>query len=241
MSTSRRARKSSAGYDLTRLIIGAEGTLGVITEMTLKLHGIPEAISAGVCRFPSIQACCDAAIMAIQIGVPIARVELLDEMQVRVCNVYSKLAMPEQPTLFLEFHGTQSSVAEQSERFGDIARQFGGGPFDWSKQAGGRTRLWQMRHQARNDVNGTAGRKADEDAHRPHRISLCCRDPRSDRKCSSARCQRRKSPAGKCHDGPSVSLACHFVGRKRIYCCTQIRGKRVDFQSGSKRNNAVAQ
>jgi len=146
MSTSRRARKSSAGYDLTRLVVGAEGTLGVITEMTLKLHGIPEAVSAGVCPFPSIQACCDAAITAIQAGIPMARVELLDEMQVRVCNAYSKLAMPEQPMLFLEFHGTQSGVAEQAERFGDIAREFGGGPFEWSKEAEDRTRLWQARH-----------------------------------------------------------------------------------------------
>ena len=146
MSTSRRARKSSAGYDLTRLIVGSEGTLGVITEMTLKLQGIPEAVSAGVCRFPSIQACCDAAITAIQSGIPIARVELLDEMQVRVCNVYSKLVMPEQPMLFLEFHGSQAGVTEQSERFGDIARDFGGGPFEWSKEPEDRTRLWQTRH-----------------------------------------------------------------------------------------------
>ena len=146
MSTSRRARKSSAGYDLTRLIVGAEGTLGIITELTLKLHGIPEAVSAGVCRFPSIQACCDAAITAIQAGIPMARVELLDEMQVRVCNVYSKLAMAEQPMLFLEFHGTQAGVAEQAERFGDIAREFGGGPFEWSKEPEDRTRLWQTRH-----------------------------------------------------------------------------------------------
>lgn len=146
MSTSRRARKSSAGYDLTRLVVGAEGTLGVITELTLKLHGIPEAVSAGVCRFPSIKACCDAAIAAIQVGIPLARIELLDEMQVRVCNVYSKLGMPEQPTLFLEFHGSQSSVAEDSERFGDIASDFGGGAFEWSKAAEDRTRLWQTRH-----------------------------------------------------------------------------------------------
>ena len=146
MSTSRRARKSSAGYDLTRLIVGAEGTLGVITELTLKLHGIPEAVSAGVCRFSSVQACCDAAITAIQAGIPMARVELLNEMQVRVCNAYSKLAMPEQPTLFLEFHGTQAGVAEQSERFGDIAREFGGGPFEWSRDAEDRNRLWQTRH-----------------------------------------------------------------------------------------------
>ena len=146
MSTSRRARKSSAGYDLTRLFVGAEGTLGVITELTLKLHGIPEAVAAGVCRFPSIQACCDAAITAIQSGIPMARVELLDEMQVRVCNVYSKVTMPEQPMLLLEFHGTQAGVAEQSERFGDIAREFGGGPFEWSNEPEERTRLWQIRH-----------------------------------------------------------------------------------------------
>ena len=121
--TSRRARKSSAGYDLTRLFVGAEGTLGVITELTLKLHGIPEAISAGVCPFPSIEACCEAAITAIQSGIPMARVELLDEMQVRVCNAYSKLGMPEQPHLFLEFHGSEASVAEQAERFGGIAER----------------------------------------------------------------------------------------------------------------------
>src|SRR6188768_683896 len=132
MSTSRRARKSSAGYDLTRLLVGAEGTLGVITELTLKLQGIPEAVSAGVCPFPSITAACDAAITTIQAGIPIARVELLDEIQVKVCNTYSKLGLPEEPTLFLEFHGTQASVTEQSERFGDIAREYGAGSFEWS-------------------------------------------------------------------------------------------------------------
>ena len=146
MSTSRRARKSSAGYDLTRLIVGAEGTLGVIVELTLKLHGIPEDIASGICRFPSIQTCCDVAITAIQAGIPIARVELLDEMQVRVCNVHSKLNMPEQPTLFLEFHGSSASVAEQSERFGEIAREFGGGAFEWTTKPEDRTRLWQARH-----------------------------------------------------------------------------------------------
>lgn len=148
MVTSRRARKSSAGYDLTRLIVGAEGTLGVITELTLKLHGIPEAISAGVCRFASIKDCCDAAITAIQSGIPIARVELLDEMMVRVCNVHSKLALAEQPMLFLEFHGTQASVTEQSERFSTIAKEYGGSPFEWSKDAETQTRLWKARHDA---------------------------------------------------------------------------------------------
>ena len=111
--------------------------MGVITELTLKLHGIPEAISAGVCPFPSIEACCEAAITAIQSGIPMARVELLDEMQVRVCNAYSKLGMPEQPHLFLEFHGSEASVAEQAELFGGIAEDFGGGPFEWAARAGG--------------------------------------------------------------------------------------------------------
>ena len=146
MTTSRRARKSSAGYDLTRLMVGAEGTLGIITELTLKLHGLPEATASAVCRFPSIQAACDAAITAIQTGIPIARVELLDEIQVKVCNTYSKLGLPEEPMLFLEFHGTQASVTEQSERFGDIAREYGAGSFEWSARPEDRTRLWQARH-----------------------------------------------------------------------------------------------
>jgi D-lactate dehydrogenase (cytochrome) len=148
MSTSRRARKSSAGYDLTRLIVGAEGTLGIITELTLKLHGIPEAISAGVCPFPSIKSACDAAITAIQSGIPVARVELLDEVQVRACNADAKLGLPETPMLFVEFHGSDAGVAEQSERFGDIARELGGGPFEWATKSEDRTRLWEARHHA---------------------------------------------------------------------------------------------
>jgi D-lactate dehydrogenase (cytochrome) len=146
MTTSRRARKSSAGYDLTRLMVGAEGTLGIITELTLKLHGLPEATASAVCRFPSIQAACDTAIAAIQTGIPIARVELLDDVQVKVCNTYSKLGLPEEPMLFLEFHGTQASVAEQSERFGDVAREYGADGFEWSTRPEDRTRLWQARH-----------------------------------------------------------------------------------------------
>ena len=146
ITTSRRARKSAAGYDLTRLIVGAEGTLGIITEMTLKLHGIPEAVSAGVCRFPSVEAACNAAITAIQTGIPLARVELLDELQVRVCNAHTKLAMVETPTLFLEFHGTAAGVTEQSERFGEIAGEFGGSAFEWALAAEERSRLWKARH-----------------------------------------------------------------------------------------------
>jgi D-lactate dehydrogenase (cytochrome) len=148
MTTSRRARKSAAGYDLTRLIVGAEGTLGIITELTVKLHGIPEAVSSGVCRFPSIENACAAAITAIQAGIQLARVEFLDEMQVRVCNAYSKLTLPETPTLFVEFHGTDAGVAEQSERFGEIVGEFGGGPFEWAVIAEQRSRLWKARHDA---------------------------------------------------------------------------------------------
>ena len=137
MSTSRRARKSSAGYDLTRLVVGAEGTLGVITELTLKLHGIPEAIAAGVCPFPSIEAACAAAIAAIQAGIPVARVELLDEVQVRACNADAKLGLPKLPMLFLEFHGTEAGVAEQSERFGEIAQRVRRRSLRMGDEAGG--------------------------------------------------------------------------------------------------------
>ena len=148
MSTGHRAKKSSAGYDLTRLIVGSEGTLGIITELTLRLAGVPEAISSGICPFPSVEAACNATILAIQSGIPVARIELLDEMQVKASNAYSKLTLPETPMLFVEFHGSEASVAEQSERFGEIARELGGGPFEWATKAEDRTRLWQARHDA---------------------------------------------------------------------------------------------
>lgn len=148
MTTARRAKKSSAGYDLTRLFIGSEGTLGVITELTLKLHGIPEAIAAATCPFPSVEAACNAVIMTIQTGLPVARIELLDEVQVKAVNAYSKLTLRESPMLLVEFHGTEAGVAEQSERFGEIAAEFGGGPFAWTARAEDRTRLWQARHDA---------------------------------------------------------------------------------------------
>jgi len=148
MSTARRARKSAAGYDLTRLLVGSEGTLGIITELTLRLSGIPEAIASGVCPFPSVEAACNATILTIQSGIPVARIELLDALQVRACNAYSKLTLPETPMLFLEFHGSDAGVTEQSERFAEIAREFGGGPFDWTTRAEDRSRLWQARHDA---------------------------------------------------------------------------------------------
>ncbi len=146
LTTSRRARKSSAGYDLTRLFVGTEGTLGIITELTLRLHPIPEAIAGGTCRFPSIEASCDAAIMAIQLGIPLARVELVDAEQVRICNAYSKLSLPEQPTLFVEFHGSEAAVKEQSERFAEIVAELDGSPFEWTANPEDRTRLWKARH-----------------------------------------------------------------------------------------------
>ena len=148
VTTSTRARKSAAGYDLTRLFIGAEGTLGIITNLTLKLSGLPEAVSAGVCSFPTIRAACDATILTIQSGLPVARIELLDEVQVRACNAYSKLDLAELPTLFLEFHGTEAGVKEQAERFGEIAAEFGGSEFAWATRPEDRTKLWQARHDA---------------------------------------------------------------------------------------------
>ena len=148
ITTSRRAKKTSAGYDLTRLFIGSEGTLGIITELTLKLQGIPEAISGGICPFPSVEAACNATILTIQSGIPIARIELLDALQVKATNLYSKLALPETPMLFVEFHGSMAGVAEQSERFGQIVSEVGGGPFQWTTQPEERSKLWQARHDA---------------------------------------------------------------------------------------------
>ena len=148
VKTSTRARKTSAGYDLTRLLVGSEGTLGIITEITLKLHGIPEAISGGICPFPSVKAACDATIVTIQSGLPVARIELVDEVMIRGVNLHSKLGLPETVMLFVEFHGTEAGVKEQSERFGEIAAEYGGGPFTWATKAEDRTRLWQARHDA---------------------------------------------------------------------------------------------
>ena len=143
-----RAKKTAAGYDLTRLMVGSEGTLGIITEVTLRLYGIPEAVSGGVCPFPDLESACNAVITTIQSGLPVARIELLDANQIRACNAYSKLELQETPTLFLEFHGTQAGVREQSEIFGEIARDSGGGEFVWATKAEERTRLWKARHDA---------------------------------------------------------------------------------------------
>ena len=143
-----RAKKSSAGYDLTRLLVGSEGTLGVITEVALKLYGIPESIVAAVCPFPSVEACCNATITAIQMGLPVARIELVDAEHVKAFNAYSNLDLAVSPTLFLEFHGTVASAREQAETFAAIAEDLGGGPYRWAEKEEDRQKLWQARHDA---------------------------------------------------------------------------------------------
>ena len=148
IATGGRARKSSAGYDLTRLLVGSEGTLGIITSLTLKLYGIPETILSTVCPFGSIEGACNATIAALQIGLPLARIELLDEVQIRACNAYSHLDLPETPTLFLEFHGTKAAAREQVDNFAEIARAEGGGEYRWAERPEHRTKLWQARHDA---------------------------------------------------------------------------------------------
>jgi D-lactate dehydrogenase (cytochrome) len=148
LNTGQRARKSANGYDLTHLLIGSEGTLGIITELTLKLHGIPETILSAVCPFATLEGACNATIIAMQMGLPLARIELADEVQIRACNAYSHLTLAEQPTLFLEFHGSSAATREQVETFAEIARDQGGGQFAWAERQEDRSKLWQARHDA---------------------------------------------------------------------------------------------
>jgi D-lactate dehydrogenase (cytochrome) len=146
--TGTRAKKSSAGYDLTRLMVGSEGTLGVITEVTLRIYPLPEAISAAICSFPSIEAAVRTTIQIIQLGIPIARVELIDANTVRMVNAYAKLGLREEPLLLMEFHGSPAGVKEQAETVQDIASEFGGNAFEWAVTPEERTRLWTARHNA---------------------------------------------------------------------------------------------
>jgi len=148
LRTGTRARKSAAGYDLTRLIVGSEGTLGVITEVTLRLYPLPEAVSAAVCSFPSIEAAVRTTIQTIQMGVPIARVELIDANSVRMVNKHSNLTLPESPMLLMEFHGSPTGVAEQAAVVQEIAADHGGSGFEWATTPEERTRLWTARHNA---------------------------------------------------------------------------------------------
>ena len=148
LRTGTRAKKSSAGYDLTRLMVGSEGTLGVITEITLRIYPLPEAISAAVCSFPSIEAAVRTTIEVIQLGVPIARVELIDHNAVRMVNAHSKLGLREEPMLLMEFHGSPAGVKEQAQTVQEIASQYGGNAFEWAVTPEERTRLWTARHNA---------------------------------------------------------------------------------------------
>lgn len=146
--TARRARKSSAGYDLTSLLVGSEGTLGVITEVSLRLHGIPETIVSGLVAFPRVDLAVNAVIATIQLGLPIARIEFLDAAQIAACNRYAGLDLAEAPSLFIEFHGGPDAVAEQVARFGEISDEFGGGGLEVASDAEARGRLWTARHNA---------------------------------------------------------------------------------------------
>ncbi len=148
MKTGGRARKSSAGYDLTRLLVGSEGTLGIMTELTVKLYPIPEAISAAVCTFPSIEAAVQTVIHTIQLGVPVARIELLDALSLKAINLFSKTTLAEAPTLFFEFHGSPAGVEEQAQTVQAIADDLGGANFEWATRPEDRSRLWQARHDA---------------------------------------------------------------------------------------------
>ena len=148
IKTGGRARKSAAGYDLTRLFVGSEGTLGVITEITLRLHGIPEAILAAVCSFATLEGAVNAVILTIQLGIPVARIEILDEVQIDAINRYSGLDYPVLPTLLFEFHGTENWVREQAEMVGDITEELGGSDFRWETKTEDRAKLWQARHDS---------------------------------------------------------------------------------------------
>ncbi|MFN7668516.1 MAG: FAD-binding oxidoreductase, partial [Burkholderiales bacterium] len=148
VQTSRRAKKSSAGYDLTRLFVGSEGTLGIITEVTVKLYPQPEAISGATVHFPTVADAVNTVITTIQLGIPIARAELLDSTTLRAINAYSKTQLPEQPTLFLEFHGSPASVEEQAQTVQEIAQEHQGAEFQWATQPEQRSKLWQARHDA---------------------------------------------------------------------------------------------
>ncbi|MGC6512036.1 MAG: FAD-binding oxidoreductase [Parvibaculales bacterium] len=159
VTTGRRARKSAAGYDLTRLLVGSEGTLGIITEVTLRLHGIPESIASAVCAFDTLEGAVQTTMETIQSGIPIARMELLDPLTIKAVNSYSKLTLLEAPHLFMEFHGSPASVEEQSAAVAELAAANGGSGFDWATLEEERNRLWQARHDTYYATRGLAPEK----------------------------------------------------------------------------------
>ena len=148
IKTGGRARKSAAGYDLTRLFVGSEGTLGVITEVALRLFGIPEVIASATCAFGTIEGAVDSVIETVQLGIPVARIELLDEVQVRACNSYSQTNLPEVPMLFIELHGSEAGTKEQAESLAEITGGHGGTGFAWATSTEERNALWRARHDA---------------------------------------------------------------------------------------------
>ena len=148
LKTGGRARKSAAGYDLTRLMVGSEGTLGIITELTVKLYPVPEAISSAVCAFPTLAAAVRTVIQTIQLGIPVARIELLDTLAIKAINRHSKTTLREAPTLFFEFHGSPTGVKEQAETVQGIVTEHEGQDFEWATRPEDRSRLWQARHDA---------------------------------------------------------------------------------------------
>ena len=168
INTGTRARKSAAGYDLTHLMIGSEGTLGIITKVTVKLHPVPETISAATCAFESISDAVDTVIMAMQVGIPMARIELLDELQMQGMNLYNpEMKLPEKPHLFLEFHGTETGVVEQVALFDEVSQEFNASHFAWASKTEDRNKLWKARHSAY--YAGKALRKGSEGI-----VTDCC-------------------------------------------------------------------
>jgi D-lactate dehydrogenase (cytochrome) len=155
VKTANRARKSASGYDLTHLLIGTEGTLGVITELTLRLFGVPEVVRAATCQFGALEGACNAVIQAIQLGLGVARIELLDEAQIHAINFHSKLTLPEAPTLILEFHGNELSTRNAVEQFQEISSSEGAIGYQWAESEHDRRRLWKARHDAYFAVKST--------------------------------------------------------------------------------------
>ena len=183
IQTGGRARKSSAGYDLTALFVGSEGTLGIITGVTLRLYGIPESITAGVCPFATVDDAVNTVITTIQMGVPVARIELLDDLSIKAVNDYSGLDYPVTPALFLEFHGTEAFAREQAETFDEIAKENGGGPFIWASAQEDRSRLWKARHDAfyaTNQLRPGAASMATDVCVPISRLAECINETRAD-------------------------------------------------------------
>ena len=203
VKTGGRARKSAAGYDLTRLFVGSEGTLGVITEIRLRLYGIPEAVSAAVCSFGSLAGAVDTVIQTIQCGVPVARIELLDEVQMDAFNRYSGLDYPVSPTLFFEFHGSEQGVREQVELVGALAGENTGGEFRWAMRPEDRSRLWQARHDAYYAAlalrPGSKGWPTDVCVPISNLARVHPRDPHRHRRFRAARPDRRPRRDGNFH------------------------------------------